>query len=668
MVMVNVAQSNLLILFKALLKPLPKHLPRPKRANISLMVLLLMTVFVSACSTQSTTKKTQDTTKTITKKEMAAKTADEKLALAQSLNAQQATVEQPFVEQQQQINTLLVESSELFLQQKNFSKALKLADKTAKLGQKSYTHSYRLLLVKAGSLQALNYYPQAYQQLQLARELVSYTENEHTIATLKLTLDYYLVLQKVLTVQGKKVPALTAQMNAFALNSHAASEDTLSIWRQLETLTQWQSAQLIKSNPPFIEGWQQLLSYSHKFGANAEQYSRYLRLWQQQNPTHPATSIIEQLQTGLATNNSAENTIENIAVLLPLSGNQKNAGLAAQQGVLAAYNNNAASNIHFIDTNNVDFDRLATQVSELQVDHIIGPLLRTHVESFLAASVNQTALQIPTLLLNLPSKIPLTRYQAALSMRPEDEAVQAAATLSKLNYNKPIILSYQDRVSKRIAHAFSQQWQISTGDVVDIVYFNQGKAMQANLKESLDINTSQTRIKQLNRRLKNTIKAEPRNRRDIDMIYLVGSAAQTRLIKPYIDVNTSPFADIIPVYASSRSHSNFNDKNSASSTNDLQGLTFTQMPWLFNSKQQNKSLAKLSDQLWPKRTDSLSKIFAMGFDSYNLLGKVALMKQAPYIRHFGQTGVLKLNNKNILTRSLIWGQYKNDKVIEIAMD
>jgi outer membrane PBP1 activator LpoA protein len=58
----------------------------------------------------------------------------------------------------------------------------------------------------------------------------------------------------------------------------------------------------------------------------------------------------------------------------------------------------------------------------------------------------------------------------------------------------------------------------------------------------------------------------------------------------------------------------------------------------------------------------------MGYDSYNLLYKTTLMKQAPYIRHFGQTGTLKLNDNNVLTRSLIWGQYKNNKVVKIVMD
>lgn len=682
----NLTQTNLLVfnLTKMSLFTLRKQ----KRTNVSFIVLILITLFISACSTQPAIKKIDSPSKTITSEVGVAKTAEEKLALAQSLNSQLPNDEQALLTQQLLVNQLLIKASELFLQQQSFSKALWLANEIAEIKQESHQNTYRLLLVKASSLFALNYHQQAQQQLQLANELVAYTNtntnNKNTNNTKKknatpaltLTLDYYLVLHKILAAQGKTVLALRAQLNAFALNSHSSSEDIQAIWHKLETLTQWQIAQLVNSKPPFIKGWAQLVNYSHRFGANSEQFSRYLHLWQQQNPTHPAITIIAQLQTDISSEHLSENSsnnssiikVENIAVLLPLSGSQQNAGLAAQQGILAAYKNNTTRNIYFIDTNKLDWESIATHFSALNIDHIIGPLLKPDVEMFLTLSAQQTALQVPTLLLNLPLQQPLATYQAALSMRPEDEAVQAAAMLSQQSYKNPIILSHNDRVSKRIAIAFSHQWQSSTGNAVDIVYFDQGQQMQVSLKGSLDVNVSELRIKQLNSRLKQNIKSEPRNRRDIDMIYLVGSAAQTRLIKPYIDVNISPFAEIIPVYASSRSHSNFNDKNNASSTNDLQGLTFTQIPWLLDSKQQDKTLNKLSNTLWPKRTDSLSTIFAMGFDSYHLLGKVSLMRKAPYIRHFGQTGVLKLNHDNILTRSLIWGQYKNDKVMQIAMD
>jgi len=622
--------------------------------------ILLITFLLNGCSTQTPLEKSP--TKTESKKAdkvVAAQTAEEKLALAQTLNNLAPT---PL--STAQINELLVESSELFIQQQDFSKALWLASEATDLVKENHLYTYRLLLVKVKSLQALNHHQAAYKQLILTRELVSYVNTESPTTTLSLSYEYYLSLQEALEVKEQPVKALAAELMAFSLNIDSTTQDVFALWSKLESLNQWQLAQLISANPPFIAGWQQLLNYSHRFGANSEQFSRYLSMWEQRFPTHPATLIVAQLQTTILT----LNPIENIAVLLPLSGAQQSAGIAAQQGILSAYKNDTTNKIHFIDTNTIDWATLAAKFSESNIGHVIGPLLKSNVETYLTLSDEQVALQIPSLFLNLPGNKKLKSYQTVLSMRPEDEAIQAASTLSQQNYKNPIILSHQDSVSKRLATAFSQQWESLTGNVVDIVYFNQGKQMQASLKEALDVNSSQTRIKQLQNRLKNNIKAESRNRRDIDMIYLIGSAAQTRLVKPYIDVNTSPFATIIPVFASSRSHSNFDYNNNSSSTNDLQGLTFTQMPWLLTSKLQDKDLAQLSHKLWPRRTDSLSGIFAMGYDSYNLLNKAELMQQAPYIRHFGQTGVLKLNHNNVLTRSLIWGRYQNDKVIQIVME
>lgn len=632
-----------------------------KPTNILFGTVLLITFLLSGCSTPTPVAKLP--VKTVSNKidkVIIAQTAEDKLALAKTLNDLAPTAVLT-----KKINTLLVESSELFLQQQDFSKALWLASKTSDLVKQNNLYTYRLLLVKAKSLQALNYHQPAFKQLELIRELVTYVNIESRLTPLKLTFDYYLSLKQALEVKQLPVKALTAQLLAFSLNDDSSTDDVFSLWDKLGSLNQWQLAQLVKADPPFIKGWQQLLSYSHKFGANNEQFPRYLALWEQRYPTHPATLIVEQLNTSTL----SMPAIENIAVLLPLSGSQQSAGLAVQQGILSAYENDVANKIHFIDTNKIDWSTLAAQFTESNIDHVIGPLLKSNVEIYLNVSEQQIALQIPSLFLNLPNTKQLASYQTVLSMRPEDEAIQAAATLSQQHYNNPIILSHQDRVSKRLAIAFSEQWQLITGNEVDIVYFSQGKQMQASLKEALDVNASQTRIKQLQSRLKNNIKSESRNRRDIDMIYLIGSASQTRLSKPYIDVNTSPFASIIPVFASSRSHSNFDyNNNNNGSTNDLQGLTFTQIPWLLTSKQQNEPLAQLTHKLWPKRTDSLSRIFAMGYDSYNLLNKTSLMKQAPYIRHFGQTGVLKLNSYNVLTRSLIWGRYQNDKVMQIVMD
>ena len=315
----------------------------------------------------------------------------------------------------------------------------------------------------------------------------------------------------------------------------------------------------------------------------------------------------------------------------------------------------------FIDSNKVDMATLPSTFLENQIDYVIGPLLKKHVHSYLNILNNE----LPTLLLNISSDVPMQPNHVALSMRREDEAIQAATTLSKQDFKHPIVFSLNDNVSQRIAKSFTQQWFMTANIQPEIVYFDRNADMQKLLKKSLDVSESQKRIKNIELRLRQNIKTESRNRRDLDMIYLVASPTATRLLKPYIDVNISTYASLIPIFASSLSHSG---KVDASERKDLDGLSFTEMPWLLSSKYQNRPLQQLSHKLWPERSDSLQRIFAMGFDSYNLVKKIPAMKAEPYIRHFGQTGVLKLDAQNILTRSLLWGKYDQGEVQEIVMD
>ena len=460
------------------------------------------------------------------------------------------------------------------------------------------------------------------------------------------------------TKRNLPIAALDAKLRAFAKNSQATSDEIDAIWQQLCQLSQWQHQQLIKMAPPKIKGWSRLLTFANKFGDDDDRFQRYLSQWQREYNTHPAQYIVTQLQL---IEPALINENKNIAIIIPLSGKQERAGKVAQQGILAAYDTNSGAALHFIDSTTLDMSTLTLQLADLNIDYVIGPLLKDNVKKYLS----QEALTLPTLLLNIPATMALKPYQVALSMRPEDEAIQAATTLSRQHYKQPIILSHQDKASRRIAKTFSQQWQHITGQQPETVFFNNDEKMQSQLKASLGVDLSQQRTKELDRRIKYSIKSELRNRRDIDMIYIVGLPLETKLLKPYIDVNISPFADIIPVYASSRSHSAKSDR---SDNRDLSGLTFTEMPWQLASKQQNAALVAEAKKLWPNRSDSLQTIFAMGFDSLSLVDKISSMKSKTYVRHYGQTGILQLGDDNILKRSLIWGKYSRNKVQEVAID
>ncbi|MFT6903104.1 MAG: outer membrane PBP1 activator LpoA protein [Colwellia sp.] len=609
----------------------------------SALYALATVAILASCST---TKPSQPT-KSAEKQAEVMPAFDTNLTTEQQLA--QATAQISANQQDEALSSLL-NANELYLAEAKPHKALWLAKQLDGLVSSS-TQQYRLAIIEAKSLLALARVPDAYLALENANNIKEKAQLTHR-------LDYFQTLTKVQTQRKLPIAALDANLRAFAESSPATEYDIDIIWQQLCQLSPWQHQQLIKMSPPNFEGWSKLLSFANQFGDDDARFKRYLRQWQREFSSHPAQYIVTRLQQQPPT---LTNEYQNIAIIIPLSGKQERAGKVAQQGILAAYNINSAKTLHFIDSTTLDMTTLNAKLTELKIDYVIGPLLKENVNLYLA----QTEITTPTLLLNLPSTTSLLPHQVALSMRPEDEAIQAATTLSRQHYQYPIILSHQDSASRRIAQTFSQQWQHITGKAPEIVFFNSDAKMQNQLKASLGVDLSQQRTKDLNRHIKYSIQSELRNRRDIDMIYVVGLPLETKLLKPYIDVNISPFADIIPVYASSRSHSSKIDK---SDNRDLSGLIFTEMPWQLKSKQQNQVLAAQAKKLWPNRSDSLQSIFAMGFDSLALVDKVSTMQNKTYVRHYGQTGILQLGVDNILTRSLIWGKYSRSKVQEIAMD
>ena len=607
------------------------------RKSLKQLTTILLIFFIASCSTPTsvpTKKTTNKPVKTTTiEKEITAKQL-----IAQAKNSEFSDA-----------NSLLIKASKQYLQENNPAKALWLSAHLLTLTQDNNSQ-YQLNLTAAIASNALEETSLAEKYSNTCDEIVIENKLAHT-------LEYYQLQYALAQKNGQKVLSVAALLHIFSLNSQSTEDDAFIIWQAFSDLSQWQQTQLKKLKAPNLDGWLAITQVTNKF-AGTSKFPNQVTIWQRNHPVHPANSVLPHL---LASNNMQINEYKNIAVLLPLTGKQAAAGNSAQQGILAAYQNDESRKITFIDTNNLDFSTLAETLLLNEIDFIIGPLIKDNVIQFLAIE----DILIPSLLLNVPDDIQLKDHQFALSMRPEDEAVQAATLLSQQNFKYPVVMSHQDNFSQRIANAFAKRWEKLTGELPVVVLFEQGQKMQQILKNTLAVDESETRIKALKYRIRETIKTEARNRRDIDMIYIVGNPMQTRLMKPYIDVNTSPFAQLIPVFASSRSHSNNIDK---STINDLRGLTFTQIPLLLSSEQQNKVLAQTSNQLWPKRSDSLLQIFAMGFDSYSISNMLTNMKSTPYIRHYGQTGTLKLGQDNILTRSLLWGTYQRKKVTEIAME
>ena len=151
---------------------------------------------------------------------------------------------------------------------------------------------------------------------------------------------------------------------------------------------------------------------------------------------------------------------------------------------------------------------------------------------------------------------------------------------------------------------------------------------------------------------------------DIDVIYILGDATETRLIKPYLDVNVSTFAERIPLYASSKSHSKQIDRTDKG---DLDGLYFTELPWMLDGQIQQHNLRQQYESLWPENADISQRLFAMAFDAASMLGDVKQLSMVQGKRFSGISGQLSIASNGYVTRSLDWAQYKNKKIIAVDL-
>ena len=183
--------------------------------------------------------------------------------------------------------------------------------------------------------------------------------------------------------------------------------------------------------------------------------------------------------------------------------------------------------------------------------------------------------------------------------------------------------------------------------------------MPNTIKGLLEVAESKERIKGVKALFKTEVESETRSRRDIDVIYILGDATETRLIKPYLDVNVSTFADRIPLYASSKSHSKQIDRTDKG---DLDGLYFTELPWMLSGQIANQTLRQQYNSLWPEQVDISQRLFAMAYDSVALLDDLNQLRVFPGKQYAGLTGQLSITSDGQINRQLNWAQYKDKQI------
>ncbi|WP_115720001.1 penicillin-binding protein activator [Gallaecimonas mangrovi] len=343
-----------------------------------------------------------------------------------------------------------------------------------------------------------------------------------------------------------------------------------------------------------------------------------------------------------------------VALLLPLTGDYSAQGRAIRDGFVSAWVASGQS-AQLVVLDSAKGAVAAWQQAQAQgADMLVGPLLRPQIEALQQAN----SVKVPWLALNRVYR-PGFGDDYFFALAPEDEAAQAAEEAVDRHARHPMLLGLDTNTNNRQAQAFIQRWrQYGHDEPVDMRLFANQQQLEAGIRSQLQIDDSKARIRQVEAVLGRKVVAEARSRRDVDFMYLMGDREEVGLMKAFIDVTISPFADPIASFTSSRGHP---DLDSPAGLRDFNGLSFSEMPYFVSKHGQAAMMRNLMTKLRPQWPAALERLFAMGYDAADLLPHMATLRVASTEPLQGLSGNIGVDANGVIYRRLKWVSIKGDK-------
>ncbi|WP_350432399.1 penicillin-binding protein activator [Shewanella sp. H8] len=421
------------------------------------------------------------------------------------------------------------------------------------------------------------------------------------------------------------------------------------IWKLLQPLHEEtvQAFMRDQSNPIFA-GWLQLTYIAKHYAVEPSQLVRYLGEWQRNNPYHPAAmKLPNDLEKAL---NAKPFRPQNIAILLPLTGPRAAVAEPIRQGLLSSYLSDFDSNVslNFYDTQQGVTGAYQQAIAK-GAEFIIGPLLPNEVEELQKINDKQKT-TVPQLYLNQTDTFTPQANLFYFSLSPAQEASDAAQKLFNDGVKLPLLLASNDSIGKRMAESFNQAWLALTNNTVEVHYYDAGDQMKLTVQEALGVKDSQARIARMRELLGSRLEADFRSRQDIDAIYMISGSQDLALLKPFLDVNFSVFSEPVALYTTSRSRL---ENESAQSSQELNNLMISDVPWLMQSNDETQMVA----ELWSGWNNSQKRLYVMGFDALELVNRLAQMRAFPGYQFMGRSGALSVKPNGVIDRQLSWGLY-----------
>ena len=408
---------------------------------------------------------------------------------------------------------------------------------------------------------------------------------------------------------------------------------------------------------PEVRGWLTIGAIAASTGQQGAGWNSGLVRWREQNPTHPAMSVLGDLEV-------QEHLLleypRQIALLLPLSGDAAIAGQAVQNGFLGAYFASASGlddrqSVRVYDVNAEGGSAAAytTAVAD-GAEFVVGPLLKRNVNEL----ANDILVPVPVLTLNYLSDdtlAPPGLYQFALW--PEDEAIAAARRAIADGHTHGVALTPGNDWGRRLLTSFVTEFERLGGTLLDYRTYSPGNQdFSGEIENLMGLSGSVQRYTRLRANLGRALQFDPRRRQDTDFIFLATDAEAGRLLKAQLKFH---YSGDIPVYSTSSVNSLDGRSNA-----DLNGIMFADTPWVVDPQPWIAALPGQFAEFWP-RERRLTRLHAMGYDAYNLVASLYSARGGSMAELDGATGRLYLDPDGRIHRHLAWAQFQGGAAVPL---
>ena len=347
-----------------------------------------------------------------------------------------------------------------------------------------------------------------------------------------------------------------------------------------------------------------------------------------------------------------------VALLLPLTGPQRQAAIAIQDGFLAAHLSQSEAGargrpaLHIYDTGLLGAREAYVAARDDDAEFIVGPLLKPELEAIM-----DSAGTTPTLALNTleNGRSAANLYQFALA--PEDEASQVARYAVNNGALNAVALIPRNDWGNRLLGSFRSQLEALGGQLLQIrTYDPAGQNFSTAITMVLNIDKSDQRRQQLGSDLGIPLEFESRRRQDVEAIFVAADAGTGRLLAPQLRFY---FAGDIPTYATSAIY------ESSRQNGDLNGLLFADTPWVLQEDAAPPTLASTLQRYWPQRSSAQwTRFYGFGYDAFRLV--FALNENPNTLSSFpALSGDLSLDESGRVRRELPLAQFRNGAPVAV---